>query len=674
MDGEHLADCDPQLSQASSSSVNSSLPSPIVAKFGDILHSEKIRILNEIIPQLDSLEGVMKENLYKLTKLLGYYCHSEVKSEANFYRLKRSREDVPFPPTEILEKQHGIEILHLFFEAVTHKSGRVEGENREKVAPIQATYYESFLKGTNLNCIGPYNYLKNMKIMNSVQTKQVLSGSLGGSYNFHNQQSVSEPLPITQIGPLVSDNAQRGRGKYQKHSYGKLDQSAPVSVCTHHIRLESITDCDDNSIFKNPELAPSNHQHHPVFRPVSSEFYSVVMARLENDAKYGLKIADTILQNWIDEVKIDKDIGGGKTSFEKLSELLNFGEPERKIICQKCHTIYIYDVKTQNVCPNYFCQNNPTYYQDSELGPYKPYSAKLKNPNKVNVREQEPSDLNPNGKMNLKKLYEELKIKHWEGFSCFPFYGDGLPGITFERMKSENVYCIEHSLHIPLNDSELLAKHCNKNCKLDWPFSDLYVICGESHEELLMNGTSLNHGIHFGVMDLLEEMGRYTKQAQIQAIRTKNLHTLFEMNYIFLKGSMVAIIVPFLTHCEDFKIKPSVKELYKFVSSSKNQKYQARFRYLIDVSLNCFIKRVGIRLNDEKISRGASALFFPVVFAFAHSFYRDYYHLKYLNGRFVPIQETIKPQEPDISKFLNTDNNQQLEPNLVQYDCKVRRL
>ena len=69
MDGEHLADCDPQLSQASSSSVNSSLPSPIVAKFGDILHSEKIRILNEIIPQLDSLEGVMKENLYKLYKI-----------------------------------------------------------------------------------------------------------------------------------------------------------------------------------------------------------------------------------------------------------------------------------------------------------------------------------------------------------------------------------------------------------------------------------------------------------------------------------------------------------------------------------------------------------------------------------------------------------------------------
>ena len=347
---------------------------------------------------------------------------------------------------------------------------------------------------------------------------------------------------------------------------------------------------------------------------------------------------------------------------------MNSGDPGRKIICQKCHRTYSYDVKSQNICPNDLCLNNPTYYEDSDLGPYKQFSFPLKKPNTVYVREQEPSGLNPNGKTNLRKLHSELKNEHWEGFPIFPFVGDGLPGISYERMKSEYVHCAEHNADIPLMDPDLLAEHCCETCTLQWPLSDLYVICGESHEKLLMNGTSLIHATNFGVLDLLAEMGRYTKPAQLQALKTKNLHTLYEMNYIFLKGSITAIIVPFLNYCAELNMKPTVNGLNKFVSSSKNLKYKARFKYLFDVSLICFLKIIGVRLNNKKIARGASALFFPVVFAFPHSFYRDFYHLLYLNGPFVPLQETISPLEPDISRFLRPLIS--VKPNLEKYPTR----
>ena len=107
---------------------------------------------------------------------------------------------------------------------------------------------------------------------------------------------------------------------------------------------------------------------------------------------------------------------------------------------------------------------------------------------------------------------------------------------------------------------------------IDWPLKDLYVICGESHEEITMLVKSLTLSIPFGLMDFLSEMGRKSKAAQLQAIRTKRLHTLSELNFIFLKGSMSAIIVPFLEHSAKNKCSPTVGELYKFVEGSENMR------------------------------------------------------------------------------------------------------
>ena len=250
---------DTNFSQESS---QSSVPSPIHVKLGnfiseenfsDLKNEEKTRILNIIIPQLETLDGVVKSNVNKLAKLIGSFCHPELKNEAHFYRLKRSRDEVSFAPEEILEKQQNIEILHNFFESATQKSGRQPGENRAKIAAIQATFYESLLKGTNLCTVGPYNFSKTKKLLGHVQSKQLMEGNLGGSYTFHNKLTVTEPLPITRKGPLISDNAQKGKGKYQHHVMGKLDRSAPVNVVTHNIRVESV---NDNQIFLDPKNAP----------------------------------------------------------------------------------------------------------------------------------------------------------------------------------------------------------------------------------------------------------------------------------------------------------------------------------------------------------------------------------------------------------------------------------
>ena len=195
--------------------------------------------------------------------------------------------------------------------------------------------------------------------------------------------------------------------------------------------------------------------------------------------------------------------------------------------------------------------------------------------------EQEPLGLNPSGRQNLFKLHSELR-KYWPpDAKCFPFYGDGLPSVSFERIKCDSVDCVTHSVNIPIKDTKLLAKHCTEECVLDWPLKDLYVLCGMSHEEIAMNVVALTSNIQFGVLDMLTSMGRHNKNSQLQAIRSKRLHTLYELNHVYTKASFTAIVVPFLDNCAEGQIEPTVDNLYKFVSSSPNLEYQARFSVLI---------------------------------------------------------------------------------------------
>ena len=269
------------------------------------------------------------------------------------------------------------------------------------------------------------------------------------------------------------------------------------------------------------------------------------------------------------------------------------------------------------------------------------------------MREQEPCAINPSGRKNLFALNEELK--HFWPKDClsFPFYGDGLPCVSYERIKSDSVDCVTHHVNIPLKDTSLLLKHCSEECELDWPLKNLYVIAGESHEEMAMHVVALTNSIPFGVLEMLSELGRYSKKSQLQAIRSKRLHTLNELNYIFTKGSFTAIAIPFLNYCEKTKSEMTVENLYKYVENSPNLQFQARFRALISLNMPCIVKRIGIRLDNNQIAEGGSALFFDVAFAMKMSWYRDFYFYKFINGPYTKAQEDIEPERPNFEKFLN---------------------
>ena len=149
-----------------------------------------------------------------------------------------------------------------------------------------------------------------------------------------------------------------------------------------------------------------------------------------------------------------------------ISDVLKSGSTGRRICCTLCHTTYQYNVNSSNICPRSKCRNNPTFYEEFEAGPYKAFEFPETRPNSVIVNEVKPLSINPSGKDNLKKLHNELKDNFWSDYASWPFYGDGLPGITYERMKSEHVFCTTHDEHIQLVDSKLLAEHCKPECLL----------------------------------------------------------------------------------------------------------------------------------------------------------------------------------------------------------------
>ena len=457
----------------------------ICSKLGELNTGQKNQILSIVLPQVSKsdLQQQSEEQLLHLSKVFGEVCRDKLKKEADSFRMKRSRDDSDISSVEILSKKLKIEILHQFFESCTGKSGRVHSKNQEKVASYQATFYESLLKGVNIHTLGPFSLMKLNQVKLRVQSKAVFEGQLGGSYTFHqNNSPTEEPLEMTYKGPLISDNAQLGAGKFQHHAFGKLDRSTPVVVCTHNIRAEAVDDYNDNEIFEDEKMVPSNHQFHSLFRPVQPEFFKVVEERIGRDKENGLKAANTIQQKWMEDIIEDRKKGGGVTSFTKVSQHLDFGDACRRIVCQNCHYKYRYNKDSRNICAG--CENNPTHYAESDLGPYRCYNFPEKGPNTVEIREQEPLGLNPSGRKNLMQLHSELR-KYWPPeIQSFPFYGDGLPAVSFERIKSDSVDCTTHNVNIPIKDTKLLAQHSTEQCVLDWPLKDLYVLCGMSHEEI----------------------------------------------------------------------------------------------------------------------------------------------------------------------------------------------
>ena len=208
----------PDLLGPSQFSTISSDPSPVSLSITDLLKVREIDnlrqddlkcLLNQIIYKVTNLEGLNKENINRLAQLLGSHLSAEVKLEADYHRCVRACDDESFSAAEVLDKELKIEALHVLFESLTKKSGRQPGPNREKIACLQASYYESILKGANLFTVGPVSLMKTNEMLNKVQSKHVLKGNIGGSYSYHQKASFTEPLPVTTRGPVVSDNAQK---------------------------------------------------------------------------------------------------------------------------------------------------------------------------------------------------------------------------------------------------------------------------------------------------------------------------------------------------------------------------------------------------------------------------------------------------------------------------------
>ena len=178
----------------------------LLSKFDQLNISDRNEFFGRLIIKCEKsyLKNLSEEIVNHLSRLLGELCRDKIKEEADRFRFKRSRDDEDSLSSEILSKKLKIEQLHIFFEAATGKSGRMDSKNQEKVATYQATFYESLLKGANLHTVGPCSMMKASQLKLKTHSKHVFENHLGGSFQFHHLQSnETTPLPMTFKGPLI---------------------------------------------------------------------------------------------------------------------------------------------------------------------------------------------------------------------------------------------------------------------------------------------------------------------------------------------------------------------------------------------------------------------------------------------------------------------------------------
>ena len=178
---------------------------------------EKIRCLNILLPQMvkGDLSELGEDIAHHVAKVFGEYCQEKIKKEADYFRSKRSRDedDDYMSAAGVLTKKLKIEEVHIFYESSTGKSGRKEGKNQDKVAPLQATFYECLLKGSNLQTIGAYQMSKMNKLKSKVSSRAVYQEQAGGSYTFHQSNLPTPPLEMSFNGPLIRHGFKKNGGE-----------------------------------------------------------------------------------------------------------------------------------------------------------------------------------------------------------------------------------------------------------------------------------------------------------------------------------------------------------------------------------------------------------------------------------------------------------------------------
>ena len=155
-----------------------------------------------------------------------------------------------------------------------------------------------------------------------------------------------------------------------------------------------------SDIFEKEENLPSTFEEHPLFNPKTMNDYPELLKLLEEKRKAEKKEKNKILKLFYDEVAVDREIGKGKSSIEKMMELNKEVESIKTIVCSHCHYKYLFEKSLENVCPK--CTSNPSFYKSSENGPYKKFGITCQ-PKSVEVKFQEPKPFSPVGE-NLVKI------------------------------------------------------------------------------------------------------------------------------------------------------------------------------------------------------------------------------------------------------------------------------
>ena len=81
----------------------------------------------------------------------------------------------------------------------------------------------------------------------------------------------------------------------------------------------------------------------------------------------------------------------------------------------------------------------------------------------------------------------------------------------------------------------------------------------------------------FGLMEVLQELGKKSKKNQEGAIKKKELNRLYPTNLIFLEGSMKALMSSYIELNYSMSFEPTVEGFVNFCLESKNHKTRALF-------------------------------------------------------------------------------------------------
>ena len=544
----------------------------------------------------------------KLAYFLGLSAHQDLKSVAKNLTSRNSRsvDQVVMTDEIILNNVIVCEILHQFLEGITQKFPRSNDEDFN-FAGLHIQACESLIKCVNSKAIGIGSLQKNMQVSQKTSRSTL---DPGGTRKVVSSLPLGETIPVREgAGLLVGDNAQRGIGKIQKHSRIKWKRSeACVSVQTHLVVYENGED-QDSSLFKREDVGPSFTDFHPLFRPVSLDFLEVFKLRLKKDEDLGFKIISSMFNTFLSEVIEDVRTGNGDSSISKLSRLNETNCGLNPKVCLKCHSIQNYEPDSQNICVK--CFNNPSCYTGSmnDVNPYLRFGLSHGNFKVVESFEQEPLDLNPSSFQSLTELLQFLsKRQEAKGDKISVIGLDGLPGIRIKRLQSDMVKCDYHDKLFKLCDPVEVRKHCKEECIISWPYCDKIVMLGESHEEIFLNLRAAAAASHFGLNDVLEELGRKSKMNKEAAVKTRELNKLFPINLIFIEGSLKMLMSSYVesTWGEDSAV--TVTGFINYCLRHTNPRVSSLFLGLYYFMMPALIKRIGLRLHRQDIADAASAL------------------------------------------------------------------